>query len=269
MKVGHIVPVSHLDLVKDKEYHLILAHMAFSNKTYKEFYKKQCEMGHFVTLDNADFEVGSEFKKEDLVKLAIDIGVDEVMAPEQYQDGKKTVELAREFVKYVYKELKGDVPFGIFVVIHGKDLNDYVECYRTVCNLPEVSTVGISIRPTRDLTIPEAVQSPSPTLQSVYNRIELIRKLPDKDCKTHHLLGFHDAVELYHQKKWSFIRSADSSSAFVHGSRGIRYTKRGLPGEKIQELIDFETEVTNEKLLDDIKFNIDVIERWFAGGEKG
>ena len=54
----HIVPTPHLDLVKRREVHLVLAHLIEEDEAYRDFYNKS---GAMLIMDNSAFEM---YKRE-------------------------------------------------------------------------------------------------------------------------------------------------------------------------------------------------------------
>ena len=109
------------------------------------------------------------------------------------------------------------------------------------------------------------------TLRRVINRwsltslISLIGESEDIEIKPTHLFGLSDAVELqkYKGSQYYWIHSNDSSSAFVHGFAGIKYSDRGLPCEKIAQKLDFGLDVELTQSQESfINYNIDKILSW-------
>ena len=77
----------------------------------------------------------------------------------------------------------------------------------------------------------------------------------------YHLFGMSDGIEVMHLKKYSAIETADSSSPIIHGWNKVRYTAKGLPGEKIAAKMDFAGTIPKERKAD-ILFNIKKIKEW-------
>jgi hypothetical protein len=80
-------------------------------------------------------------------------------------------------------------------------------------------------------------------------------------------MGLSDALELQRYKgvRYYWVRSNDSSTAFVHGFNEVYYTDKGLPGEKIKQKLDFDGYNNYELTISQkscIHYNIDKILSW-------
>jgi len=262
LKVAHIVGINHLNLVRDKNFHLVLAHLLDESATYRNFYKEVGNEGAFLILDNSAFELGEPYPPEEMIKLGNEINASEIMAPEIYQDGRGTIEVVEEFAAKV-KELTNK-KWNIIATIHGKTFDDWMNCFKAIISINNITTIGLSCRAAEYFT---DLRSSSVTTQRTFNRIGLTHIL-NKTCvgkftplRQYHLLGSTDPVlELTVQTKYDWIRSIDTSSAFAHGCQGINFGTRALATERIGD-IDFNTPhdphkiktiVHNMRILDEL-----------------
>ena len=55
-KIAQIVPVPHLEQIKDNHYHMCLAHLVGQNAKYSEFYRCMSDADKFVLMDNGAAE---------------------------------------------------------------------------------------------------------------------------------------------------------------------------------------------------------------------
>ena len=266
MLVAHIVSVPHLDLVIQRKQglHLILAHLCDEEPKYKEFYKKRAEAGDYIILDNSAYELGHSYPAERLFELGLEIGCKEIMAPEAFGDSKQTQDLVMDFVFKRDKYLSPTSGIGIFATICGATRYDFLQCYANLIQSSAITCVGLSYRV--EAFHSSAIKHPSRTMTRALNRIAMTKSLEEygmvNRTKAHHLLGCNDPTELYHQSYMHpWIRSCDTSTAFVHGAAGIEFLPtKGLPGERVGN-IDFHLEVNDPVRIRKIQVNMDTLER--------
>lgn len=270
MKVGFIVPIKYLNLSLESDFHLILPHIVEKYPEYGEFYKRRIEAGDFVMLDNSAFELGKPIDAQIQKRIAYELNVNEVVLPDFLSDSKETLKSIEKTLSTVYT----NNDFSIAAVSQGKDIESYIDCFRQLVEIKEINTVcmpAIIEFPVKNIgwevpfRMPEMVLRRIYLIEHLYER-GIINELI-KSRKQIHLLGSYDQVELYYYrtKGYNFVRSNDSSSAFVHGQRGIRYTLTGLPCKKIEEKIDFGCSNLTEYQIDCVKHNMNMI-KWFAQG---
>jgi len=255
MKLGIICPINWLEgFAIQSAYHLVLPNVFEKSKEYRDFYIKQAQMGDFITLDNGAYELGYPMEPDELLEIAGKLKADEIVAPDVILNYKKTVELTEEFLEQVRDKFDGKIG----AVAQGSTFGEIKECYLRFLQDSRIDTIMLpfDIR----FEIPNARKSDSFTKQRAFNRVALVNHiLPLAPPKPIHLLGLSDGVELTFQKDHAEIRSNDSSSAFVHGKEGFRYTEEGLPCEKSKEKLDFFNKSLNVKQRDNIQFNIDMM----------
>jgi len=268
MQHGIICPIAFLEqfAIRSK-FHLILPHLVQQHPKYKEFYKKRAEDGDFVLLDNSIFELGYSLPKEGLLSTAEDIKASEVVAPEVWDDKRGTEKLVEEFIEYHDKQ-KSNI--SILAMAQGSDINELVETFFKWNNHPKINSLGLPFSLNYEIKgISDNIKSL--TLRRVLNRWYLVDRInkyaqaSSQRIKPTHLMGLSDAVELqrYKGEEYYWIRSNDSSTAFVHGINDICYSDKGLPCEKVKQKLDFEfdKDLTPEQLLN-IHYNIQMIFNW-------
>ena len=242
---GIICPVSQLSTFAiQSKFHLILPHLVNSLPKYKEFYKERAREGDHVLLDNSVFELGHSLDKKELLETAEDLHVTEVVAPEVWEDAIGTNILVEDFIEY-HDSMQSNIK--ILAMAQGNTIDEIVESFFKWNNHIKIDSLGLPFSLDYEIKgISDNVKSL--TLRRVLNRWHLVDRINQYSkassirIKPTHLMGLSDAVELQRYKgdDYYWVRSNDSSTAFVHGVNGILYTERGLPCEKIKMKLDFE-----------------------------
>ena len=270
MKHGIICPVVQLERFATlSDFHLILPHLVEKYPKYTEFYKERSRKKDFILLDNSIFELGHSLDKVELLEIAEDIGATEVVAPEVWHNKKDTIKLVDEFIQY-HQQKRSSI--RILAMATGETEDEIVESFFYYNTHPHIDSLGLPFTLDYELKgISNNIKSE--TLKRVLNRWHLIERITNyaesssQLIKPTHLMGLSDAVELqrYTGIRYYWVRSNDSSTAFVHGYNKILYTDRGLPCEKIKQKLDFggySTIELDEKQIQCITYNIDKILSW-------
>lgn len=120
MKFAPIVPVAYLDLIAERDYHLILPQLVREYPDYATAYRKA---EGFKILDNGEAE-GQQGDPELLFGIANDVHAHEIVVPDTLQNFEATVgqvgafaELAKRHPKYSY-----------MAVLQGSELADLTAC---------------------------------------------------------------------------------------------------------------------------------------------
>lgn len=242
MKHGYICPTAYLgNYATYSNFHLILPHLFEEHPAYKEFYMDRIKQGDHVLLDNSIFELGVSFNPNKMIELAEEMGVTEMSAPEILFDSKGTRERVFDFIK-LHSDLGAKTK--ILTVVQGRNFEELITMFFEMNEIPEISALGLPFDLDFDSTATIGVKSL--TLKRVLNRwalVDLIQSTAMNNnilIKPTHLMGLSDGLELQRYTPFYYwIRSNDSSSAFVHGLNNIRYSDRGLPCEKIKQKLDF------------------------------
>lgn len=212
MDLGFIVPIKYLEQFAVKStYHLVLAHVVAVSWKYRDFYRSESKLNKIITLDNSSYELGDDlYTPEDLTGFALSVNATEVMAPEHYEDGKKTYEKVAAF-KDTLRSIPKAAKLKIFATAHGKTLDEAFLCASKCIDLG-VDTIGLSCR----LNFFPYKTSVTTAAARLLSRKMLVEKLlVEKSSTSYHLLGLNDPRELYYYDER--IRSNDSSSAFLNG----------------------------------------------------
>jgi hypothetical protein len=231
MKVATILPEKYLIFEIDNNYHLCLAHLMAHTGAYRSFFTTMAmDPENFVIMDNGIVE-GEPMEAGELLLLARDTRVQEVILPDVIHNKKATLLASGSALK-----LKGEMrldDLGCMVVPQGRTLGEWQECLLEMLTWP-VRTIGIS-KFINDFGISRCL-----ALESVP---ELLQS--DKEI---HLLGCAvTPEEIYHinQKFPGRIRGTDSAIATAYTAAGARMWSRRRPkGE-----IDFFAKDLDEELL--------------------
>lgn|GEM_PF-6136419 len=283
MELCFITPINFLEeFATQSRYHLILPHICQTSKKYKDFYRERRKEGDFVILDNGSYELDKPIGNKEIIDIACDLDVNEIVLPDYIEDIEKTLEASYIFLSEIEKNnlLK---KFQYAFVMQGKKVKDLEKAIKLALEVNECKTLCFSGIPSSMylLMVNElegsgewyTPKSLSFTMRHLYSRVTLYFFLKKEgyidELKKHnkkiHILGLTDGVELLNYAKEDVVRSCDSSSAFVHGYHYIAYTYKGLPGEKLSIKLDFFVKDINDLQRQTIEHNIKML-KIFAKG---
>ena len=273
----HIVPTSHLDLVKKRPVHLVLAHLIEEDEQYCEFYKNS---GADLIMDNSAFEMYKRnepmYPTEKLIDMAQKVGAQYVVMSDYPKEPiKKTIDAAVEMIP----QLK-EAGFGTFFCPQSEpgDIEGLIASYGWAFHNPDIEYVAFSI-----LNIPLAYGCESGTaqgwrMQKFLSRWKFMKELNrrydlekiKKNGKKFHFLGMTEGpneIELMAQFS-GLIDTWDSSAAVWAGLHGIKFdnSPTGLVQGKFEKEVDFnfvggdtKVAVSNMKYIDSLCNG-----RWFS-----
>lgn len=134
MKLASIVPVKDIEHTFDGQYAMMLAHL-------KDYYPKNCNKNCYCIMDNSLIELGGAVDVEQVVEAACQCNADEIILPDVFQDGPATIEKVTEALKWLneHKVMR----FRYMAVCQGKDIDEFVECFRALENIPQIHCIGI------------------------------------------------------------------------------------------------------------------------------
>lgn len=254
MLFAHIVPTAYLEkLDKFSDCYLILEHVAKKDFEYRNFFTYSSK---YKILDNGAYENGYPTPMVDLINMGDMLKADEIVLPDVFREAiytKKHIETALDTIR---KEGRlGD--FKLMAVPQGKNAFEYLECLKWISKIKEVDVIGISF-----IIVKDCFKEYTGIDQVMPNRLFLtsIMEFIDREGKHAHLLGMGNCKEIELQEKHDWIRSADSSTCFVHGMNGIKFTKDvGLPIERITTKLDFDCKELPKDLEEIIEHNMGVV----------
>lgn len=267
MKLAFITPTAYLHKYSAQgDLYLALAHLIDDNgeNDYARFHRRESEKGRKVILDNGLFE-GAQVSSDSLIRRARTIKAHTVCAPDVLYDSKATI---KEFKQFIRLKHEHGLVCNIMGIPQADNPADWWDCFQFMDLHPECNLIGLSI-----LSIPKAFRdSVGDTDKPITNsRVHLIRQLHSfSRLSGHritpcHLLGLGESYrDIIEAKRLlpNDIVSNDSSSAFVHGMRGVRYRRGGvIPGGKNHEKLDFDIKMAMHQAS--IQHNIDEA-KWIA-----
>lgn len=268
MRYALISSLYDLDLVEEFNYHLLLA-WAFGNETYRKFYKDLIARrpDDFFILDNGANEKKA-IMNSDLVKLALDLNINEIQAPDFYQSSTMTITETKKFLKNDFPQL-GDRKVQVMGIPQGKDYKSFRKCWDWMVDNPDITTIGLGYRNVlpsvaadlseivthewKDMGIFDASEllnfvEPE-TFKYAMSRIFFLkRKVNLIDLTLHkkrlHLLGLWQPVELKYYKsvfspeELKIIRGCDSASPVQAAQMYVRFDGQLGLRNKPREYLD-------------------------------
>ena len=190
MQVALIAPKNLLELTRLGDMHFIVPQNAD-----EQFFRKETM---YKMLDNGTYETGHPIALANLLTLAGDLKVDEIVLPDVMLDKLETVSLVAHAT--TVRKPKG---LKYAAVPQGKNPKEFIDCYKQFAKFPEIDVLCFPI-----------------WLQKLYNaRFKVVNYLLKRKLlahKKHHLIGLDSIGELYSYPK-GVIRSLDTSLPFSAG----------------------------------------------------
>jgi hypothetical protein len=267
----HIAPTPHLDLVKDRNTHLLLAHLVEDDPSYTEFYanlKKQ-KRGVKYILDNSAFEMYKQgrqmYPSQKLIEMGEKVDADYiVMSDYPGESGQRTITAAC----YMAPQLR-EAGFGTFFVPQSEigHTRDYIETCMWGSRSHHVDYIGLSI-----LGIPNAYGVEKDNkLQRFVSRWKMMTKLNRMgffgnvviNKKKIHMLGMVDGPNEIELVKHFPIDTWDSSAGIWAGFNNIKFDESptGLVDGKFEKEVDFNHECKDNSLIELALYNMNYIDR--------
>lgn len=129
MQVAAIVPISLLNEIKSREYHLVLAQWLLKSKEYRKFYQDQASQRRTLIVDNGASEKESvplSLILEQCKRLSNSGGQVTLALPDHLWNFPDTVRSARQSLKYLKGQWRGKtmaIPQG-----HQENWQEWVQC---------------------------------------------------------------------------------------------------------------------------------------------
>ncbi len=249
-KVATIVPANHLDLIKEDDYFMALAHVAKARSDYIDFFKSRSEEGKYVILDNSAVEQGDPGSFEDYIQVAEAMKASAIMLPDYFMDAEKTIEAARTSLALLDNWNDFATPEAEVIVIpQGKSLGEWLECalalQNAVTDYGFIPFIGISCRYTGmfgvgRLAIAITVHS---AISRFSGKVHLLGCYADPRKDVRPGIGY------------PWLSGVDSSYAAVYAQHGYEMTENSFDWPRPPRNIDFINDTYNSELL---ASNIDV-----------
>lgn len=223
VKIALIPPISLLGQTAKTDYQLCLPHLMRYTE-YRNIYSAHCaDPNQFVILDNGAAE-NELFGAEQLLDIALVLGVDEVVIPDVMLEADATIEKAQEFHDFAIGPKgreKDRYPFQYMFVVQGKSLMQVLECANWAAQQSWIDTIGI---PRHLLT----------TLGDLHCRVKIANVIQGHNySKQIHFLGgnpaFPQEVSLLSDPIFTTqdrIRGMDTSMPFNYAFEGALVSDR-------------------------------------------
>lgn len=292
MKYAPIAPLFDLDLAGDFEYSMILAWMA-NNEIYSTYYKNK----HARTITGKDYHIldnGANENKmidgKEYIKIAQNLQVDEIIAPDVYHDANSTLEKTRNFIRNDYPILE-ERNVSLMAVPQGENLKDLLWTFDEFLANPRINVIGIGYRNILSAVLkdlekmtdqdwielgflePEWLKTKIPietfnyTLSRLYfmkkyNIIEDVRK----SGKKIHCLGLYNPVEIslyssfFNSYELETLRSYDSAIPFQAAQVYMPFKSYGVKTKPRKYLDMFAPLGKGQREI--AEFNIEKLVRW-------
>ena len=194
MKIVNIYPLGNLSMHYTQDMHMFLTHLAEDHPFYADFAR---DVKGYKILDNSLIEMGGAVDLKRVLAVAEYIKADEIILPDVFQDGPATIEAVNKAIaelQEIYPH--SSCPFKLQAVAHGKDVQEWYECYHELLNNPYIDVVGI----------PKVLAKMHPQ-----GRPYFVNELCDLHKKPHHLLGmWYSMTEIEEYNHGDEIRSCDT-----------------------------------------------------------
>ena len=139
IRYAHITPNSfNEDADEHNDLHLLLYHWCLESEEYRNFYKDSVK---YKILDNSYYELRIPPKADELLKQAVLIGADEVVAPDVMHNRRETIGKLTMFLSKS-KNFK----FKVNAVVCGDSKAELMECFRYYLTHPNVDVISFSRR---------------------------------------------------------------------------------------------------------------------------
>lgn len=239
MELSFICPTSYLErLDQYQDNYLLLAHIAFEDQQYREFFKQNPK---YKIMDNSAHELGASLDFNKIIDLALDLNCQELVLPDKLYDSTATLMMAEEAIELLSR--RGLLNrFKLMAVAQGNDHTSYWKCLTRFMANPHINVIGAGF-----WIVANAYKPFSGEEEVQPNRLMMTRELAStffndsffSQRKKVHLLGLGDCLELKHQKQYSFIRSNDSAAAVKYGMAGQAFRLDSGRGPRLKVDLDF------------------------------
>jgi hypothetical protein len=252
MELSYEIPIKYLNkLGAYTDIDFCLAHLALSNPVYLSYYRPSLK---YKICDNSAFEMGAPMPFDSVLKAAHLLNADEIVCPDSFKNGQKTIDTTAEFIDYL-KNIGELGKFKLMGVVQGSDMVDWHNCLNYMNNEPEINVIGFSYVGCSafDSNLMDA------RIKAVHASMTL-----SKVVKPIHLLGIGaNPLELRYYEPSSSIRSCDTSIPVVEGLAGNRFDPvAGLTTPKLSRPSNFFDVDIDAQQMDNIIHNISLIRKW-------
>lgn len=221
MHIALITPTSMLEyLCSTSKVQMCLAHRVLSDEPYARFYRQASTAGQSVIMDNSLWELGEAMNLDKLIEACQLVKPLELIIPDVFRDGPATLKSFNDFTFQAVAAGMGgpcseEYPWQRnFAVAHGRDRQEWLECFDKLNAHPSVHTIGLP-------KVLDEIWSPGGRIGCIEFLEATGRVNPEKD---YHCLGiWDDPVEVLLLGRHSWIRSLDTALPIHAGMHGIKF----------------------------------------------
>jgi len=191
-----IGPVSLRQFIEtNTDSHFLIATIASKDEVYKNWYT---ESDRYKIIDNGAYEDKDRnpMGSEDLISMAIETKSNEICAPDKMFNRTDTIVRTAQFLTILSSEERKK--FTIMGIPQGKDVPEWISCYKDITCMEGIDTVGLPIWLDR--------KGGRPAVVAYMSKKNILKEGMD-----HHLLGLDRPAELFWYSNNSVVRSVDTS----------------------------------------------------------
>ena len=217
MKLASIVPMKNVNRTFDGDYAMLLTHLS-------DYYPNKHPRNCYVIMDNSLIELGKAASIEATYDAAIKCNANEIILPDVFRDKWLTLERVRESIDWLLYDVHDFHPFNLMAVCQGNTAADFIDCFHTLCAMPEIHCIGIP--KVAETLLPEGRPGFEPLWRNCSKRI--------------HLLGCWTSLnEMKQYKHPELIRSCDTCIPALLSTREV-YDVWAKRPEKTIDLVNDE-----------------------------
>lgn len=256
IELALIPPISLLPLNRARNLHMMLP-AGLRNQHYARHYGYLCKCPDaYVILDNGMFESHSSVANPQLLQMAKDYDVDEIVLPDMRGDSTETLALQREFM-HLYRAAYNltDYPPKVMAVVQGKtkkECKEYIDQTHNFLPLRDI-VFGLPRRLTEDI--------------AADTRIDLCEFIMKEYGINHpvHLLGVSRAmtqdVRYLARNFPDLVRGIDTDAPFVW-TAALKHLDLNETAERPPNYLNMSVKQFSPALL---RHNTNTLERWCRG----
>ena len=263
MKLNFACPTSYLKSLDEyQDFYLLLPHEINKSDNTKSFYIDFFkENSKYKVMDNSASELGKSVNFREVVETAHKLNCQEVVLPDILYSKEETMKSTEKALEMLHKD--GYLSeFKWQAVAQGTNSEEYLNCLSWLLSLEEVSVIGLAFRVVeKSFHIDTGENEVEPNRKYLTETLDMWKT---KGNKEFHLLGLGNVRELSYQKKYSWIRSCDSTKIVRYALADILFKEvDGCPDRLETPRMDFDTPFDRVS-LNNIKYNIDITRRFIS-----
>lgn len=262
IRIAHESPLDIMAKIRVRtDYDYCLVHLLDKYPEYLDFFRHSLRHGREVILDNSIFELGESFDMYQFAAWVSDLKPTYYIVPDVLENADGTIV---NLYKWVDKH--GNLGGKRIGVVQGKTYDEIKRCYKEIDKFCDVIAISFDYSFYKELFPSNSrFHSFSKGRRVLINQLLLDGIINTE--KHHHLLGcsLPQEFKFYQNKRFSFIKSLDTSNPVVHGILNTRYKTFGLESKKTIKLVDLFEHKTTPKEYRNILHNIKIFNTFITG----